>query len=106
MPFVKGQPRQAKRRPQEGHAEQDHARAHALCTPQLSAIAIALQMASVRRLAGNYSKNTTVRLLHIALAMRNQMNMAVHDALSCRFAAVYSHVEAIDSLCASVSHLT
>jgi hypothetical protein len=51
---------------------------------------------SIRRLSWNDPAHSTTGLIDISRPARDQMDMAVHDGLTRRLAAVHAHVEALD----------
>jgi hypothetical protein len=59
---------------------------------------------SVRRLAWDDRTNTTAGLIDIPRPARDQMDMAVHDGLTRRLAAVHANVEALDR-CVGSEHV-
>ena len=59
---------------------------------------------SVRRLAWDDRTNTTAGLIDIPRPARDQMDMAVHDGLTRRLAAVHANIEALDR-CVGSEHV-
>src|SRR5262249_10765586 len=65
-----------------------------------------LGSASIGRLPGDDSADAAPRLIDVPPTARDEMDMAVHDRLPCRRAAVHPHIEAFDCLVCSEQALS